>query len=460
VRRLVILCEAVHGSAVWQTVSRCAHPQLKDRLVDVVVVERSEVIDRDRENRRVISLMSTQLGPTETDKPLLCATRELAFALNLRALAAAMQYELETVTAPALCASATTGHGKASVLARLLNRCELALRPAATKLLQPWSHAAINRTTVDDWMNQFGRLGPFTWVAEAILSELHILGAPDLSASLVSLGVHHGATICVNADARNHGKSGQVIANLLSKAIGADVIDSPTRSIEEVGASRVVVYEDGLWSGTEAIGVVESLLGEREKARLKTQPLADPTKLKHVELVLAYGFSTDYGEALVRQALAARGLASNVKIVSAQTISVASDSFLSEIKNGEHDPRQLWSLGPPNGAVRPHWDSRLRARAVDRASDLPAGLKFSREVGQQLFDVYLRSMQLPPRSWSPWPDEKRLKCSLGMYGLGLLHAFSHSVPKATLPLLWASGPVSYQGRTFEWKPLFANAVTS
>lgn len=75
-------------------------------------------------------------------------------------------------------------------------------------------------------------------------------------------------------------KSGEVIAILLTKLFGDIVYDSPPMAIKAMPLGKPAVFEDGLWSGTEAMGVVESLLREQE-GREKTAPLEDVCGKKH-----------------------------------------------------------------------------------------------------------------------------------------------------------------------------------
>jgi hypothetical protein len=78
-------------------------------------------------------------------------------------------------------------------------------------------------------------------------------------------------------------------------------------------------------------------------------------------------------------------------------------------------------------------------------------IHFSKEIGKQLFAQYLLSKD------RVWPPDKVERCALGMFGMGLAFAFTHSVPKATIPLFWAGGKVQYQGKSINWVPLFPNA---
>ena len=84
--------------------------------------------------------------------------------------------------------------------------------------------------------------------------------------------------------------------------------------------------------------------------------------------------------------------------------------------------------------------------------------KFCADVGRQLLVNYVRHMvDHKGWDWVHWNATKLDKGATGYHGLALTHAFAHSVPKATLPLLWFGGRVKYGGREIVWHPLFANA---
>lgn len=79
-------------------------------------------------------------------------------------------------------------------------------------------------------------------------------------------------------------------------------------------------------------------------------------------------------------------------------------------------------------------------------------LNFVRVIGCHLFAQYLQSQS------EPWPEAKIERCAMGMFGMGLAFAFTHSVPKATIPLFWAGDKVKFQGRTINWIPLIPGAA--
>jgi hypothetical protein len=93
-------------------------------------------------------------------------------------------------------------------------------------------------------------------------------------------------------------------------------------------------------------------------------------------------------------------------------------------------------------AFRGTWSSEARRQEAEA---------FCGEVGQQLFQGYHDR-----KKWD-WPKKRIETSRFGMHGLGLNLAFWHSVPKASLPLLWAGGEVKSHGSTVNWVPLFPNS---
>ena len=108
---------------------------------------------------------------------------------------------------------------------------------------------------------------------------------------------------------------------------------------------------------------------------------------------------------------------------------------------------------------------QLRSRVIPFAFQDDKGWKdgaslgrarvFSEQVGEQLWRSYIvKRKNFDPGSW---PAERMRLCALGMEGLGLTFAFPHSVPKASLPLFWARGQVTFGGISLDWVPLLPDA---
>lgn len=137
------------------------------------------------------------------------------------------------------------------------------------------------------------------------------MSAPELGEQFINSPLMYADAAAFNQDERGV-KSGEVIANLLTKRLpNLQVFRSPADAIERHPTGRVVMVEDGLWSGTEAIGVFDSLLGDAKDA--KNESAVGTRSLSDSELTLVYGIGTDYGQAMVRRYLADEGL-SNIQI--------------------------------------------------------------------------------------------------------------------------------------------------
>jgi hypothetical protein len=69
-------------------------------------------------------------------------------------------------------------------------------------------------------------------------------------------------------------------------------------------------------------------------------------------------------------------------------------------------------------------------------------------IGRQLYKLYAE------KRGKSMTDRKLDEASLGIRGLSLALAFSHSIPKETLPLFWMGGNIEVEGRKPLWIPLF------
>jgi len=452
-RPLIVVCELRHADEIRQAIHSFGHPLAVRTFVSIHPLDLGTQFDPSQFKLELASALSrANQVPGASDKPVICATREVAKPLGLVRFCEAVGVEYEMATATELRARSNSTNRPPKIV-RLLNHCGLSLRSAATTLLSGWRHGTIDRAWIDRWLNQFGTLGRYIWIGEAILRNLRMIDTVELGDMLHSLGLPTSVEYCVNRDPRAHGKSGEVLANLLTKRHqGKTIHESPARAIDGLGSREIVLFEDGLWSGTEALGVLDSLRGLRDPGKVKTTPLQAP--FADLKITLAYGVATDYGINIVERYLSEHQL-TMVRLVAAETIHVASEDILSSIENGTLPLHALRETGPDAGYLNPAIEDVLTAVDVP-VPDQDEALEFCTSIGQQLFDSYLKHMQ-DSKGWTPWPDDKRKICALGMHGLGLLHVFGHSVPKAALPLLWASGPVSWKGRTIDWHPLFQNA---
>lgn len=452
-RQLVIVCGLEQAKAVRVGLAKFGHPAAVSQFVSIVPVDLAVDLNAHQLRQQVYGLVTNHPASKKaTGEPLVCVTKDIGAALGLKVLQEMTALEGVTTTSKTLCAlQSSTG---VPYIARLLNQCDLSLRNASAVFLSEWDHFTVGRQHVLDWLSQFGQLGKLTWIGEAILRHLRVIETNELGELFATLCEKEDGVLCVNRDARRHGKSGDTIATLITKRSGRVVHESPATAIDVHGARSIVLFEDGLWSGTEAMGVIESLQGKRPGSE-KTRALADVSVLENVEFTFAYGVATDYGKAIVERFITEQGLQGRFKVISGEMVSVASEALLDGLRSGGVALQAVRDVGPPPKELDPFIVHGVSADSALSEHERAEAVAFCRVVGRQLFESYLRGMQAG--GWRPWSHDKIDACALGMNGLGMAHAFAHSVPKATLPLIWASGEVTWDGRTVLWQPLLPNA---
>ncbi len=450
-RPLLILSETRHTQRVLEIVQKYAHPVAAERFIQRIDIDVDVENDPGEFHFAIMKVLREKRPSGSQQGYLVCATHDVERLLKLRSFLKTQQVEFQFYNASELARPLRADNQTKPQLAARLNSCGHSVQSAAASLLSPWVNAPIDYDTISVWRNQFGSLGRFHWIADAILANAFLMAAPELGERFVSSPLKQADVAAFNQDGRGV-KSGEVIASLITKRLpNLKLLRSPAEAIERHPGGRVVMVEDGLWSGTEAIGVFNSLLGRRA-GREKTKALSDPALLAKTALTLVYGMGTDYGQAMVNRYLADEGL-ENIEIYCGSILPVATQSLLERLSDSSFDVAALRASGPAFGDITPHLETCLATATPMQQSEAMA---FCRSIGQQLLRNYL-SDQVQRKQWQMWSEERIERCSLGMHGLGLTHAFGHSVPKATLPLLWGQGQVKWNGKSIAWIPLFQNS---
>jgi hypothetical protein len=240
----------------------------------------------------------------------------------------------------------------------------------------------------------------------------------------------------------------------------------------------VRVVEDGLYSATELLGVIDSLMGVRKAGSAAHKPkspaLADPNDMYIAQQQWAYGCVTDYGQLMFSAMTRVWGFNNISILIQKQTkrIRVLSNEATSEMQallaqlqpilglnqtsiEARHQKLQVFRL-ELNSRVNPALGEATKIGLTDLSAGGAVGL--CQRIGIELWRSYLQAKfgKIDPIRW----DDDRIRlCGLGKDGLGLAFSFAHSLPKATTPLFWATGKVSAQdGNQFDWEPLFPNAL--
>jgi hypothetical protein len=345
-------------------------------------------------------------------------------------------------------------------LRKFLNSHGLCNLSYAQMLAEQWMHSSVNDNTIDLWLEQFDQF-KCRWLGEKLLTLLYVMSAAEIGDVLTKLDDtdDENGPYCVLRDPSVSGKSGDVLSNLLRKRFKKrKIIACPSSFFDEALDGKLHIVEDGLWTATEIIGVLESILGLRAgtKKREKVKPLKDPSAFRSCNVVLHFAVTCDYGSQMLSLFLKRQQLA-NVQLSKPNDffeVLSASGKKLLSAELDSSDPNELWAKGLPDGAVIP-WifgdaNHNFWGKKLDRAHLV------TQHLGEQLFTRYLER-QSAQSGWTMWPQDKIRKCALGMWGLGLAFAFPHSIPKATLPVFWSYGKVDIEGKTLEWRPLFENA---
>jgi hypothetical protein len=348
------------------------------------------------------------------------------------------------------------GHGLRDQL-RLL---QLDWRSNVTARLANYGLGPVGENEISNWLAQFQRLGNHRAVGEHLLQLLDVMSLAELGDSLSVDSDFYGVDLVIGFNNEKWGKSGATVSNLIRKKCASAKLLPVTEAIQAGEHPKVLrLVEDGLFSGTEIRAIFESLRGARPPSRVQKVPvLPDPSKLSRVPIRLHFGAVCDFGEAMLREYLAANSLP-NVQVVVAAAKKI-------RVLFGHHAlnlPSEVTECDPPDQKlVRDHLLSRVVPFAFQddkgwrsSASQLRART-FCEVVGEQLWRSYIAKKKFDV---ARWPEGRIKLCALGMEGLGLTFAFPHSVPKATLPLFWARGTVTLDGTSVDWVPLFPNADT-
>lgn len=299
-----------------------------------------------------------------------------------------------------------------------------------------WEKAGIRYLNPNAWQQQFDEFGQ-SWVAEGILKQLRVISDADLRAGLavseqetLGLRTSHG---CVRDD--EPGNSSVNVRDLLEHTYPTPVhkIDFSQQPSGMENVDHLFIYEDGLWSGVE---LVERL------QLLATWPL-----VKSRELRVTFRFAATSQAGL----FAARHFLRREKLSSVE-VSIGRSAHFEHLQPGSVE----LLLKSPNLS-----DDEVR-KAIDQAISPLAfmddsiwlghsaeAISFCKTIGDQLVRPWITRTKGLERI-----DERADKWALGAYGYASVTAFSKSVPKPVLPLIWLNGPVTYGGKVVNWRPLF------
>ena len=321
-----------------------------------------------------------------------------------------------------------------------------------------WEHGVVDRDKVHAWLDQFhkvgGSRGDYRWLGQRLLAALDFWSPSRLmeTLDLTPQGVQDLDAVCLNLNRPE--KSAGSLANKIRKRLDAQGITLPIedvhRALSEGRRTRILYVEDCIMSGNEMLRVLGGLLGNDDAwGTPRTSALENPDQLKEVCIRIRCGVVSNAGFATVCRFLRERGLHNvAVDIPRHGLLQVFTQAGLRAIEDGaEFD--QDGCIVDQERYVQPYAFRDYGLWGTTRQMDLAR--EFCSTVGRQLYSHYQNGRPARPARWL---DE----AALGVRSFGMALAFSHSVPKETLPVFWAEGPVEFGGKRTQWLPLFPSAM--
>lgn len=205
----------------------------------------------------------------------------------------------------------------------------------------------------------------------------------------------------------------------------AGSLDFPATDVDEF-----VIYEDGLWSGREAVRRLHAIAAAPPAARV----------------TFRFGVVTDFGLSVVRQAIRSLGLTASVSV---DTAGLEAERFLSSQVPDHLQMGVEMAQADYFKELHEHVECYAFREAANWLAD---EIEFCESVGRQLVGRWLGLKN----GRAPTAEEIGV-FALGGGRFGSTLAFSRSIPKVCLPLLWLDGPVEIGGTRLNWQPLLADA---
>jgi hypothetical protein len=318
-----------------------------------------------------------------------------------------------------------------------------------------WHHGTIDRNYLEGWILQFDKCGDHGWVGKALLRILEFWSDARVREALKihESGLSGFDCVTVNRHKRA-GKSADAIAQLVQKQLDAGrypeihgyVLDFRD-AIENPEFRSILFVEDCMITGNEMTRILNALLGRPDRdGNSKADPLTDRKLLRSKEITLRFALFTNGGLAATQAFLDKEGLSNIVIDVDGNSpLLTLTPLGVSGITSGSLYDEHDCIANISDNVIRMAFTPLEIWETIERAS---TAMSFCATIGRQLYKNYLSKRN---KSMS---EQMLDEASLGIRGLALALAFSHSVPKETLPLFWSGSKIIWNGKEFNWTPLF------
>lgn len=319
-----------------------------------------------------------------------------------------------------------------------------------THATHEWEKSAIRHLHPDAWAQQFDALG-VRWVGTNLLKLLRVVSDEELriafrvpEAEFRGLKVAHA--YFRDDEPGSSSLSVKVILEHLYPA-GQVIEYDPEKPdcIKGIDKDIVFLYEDGLWSGVELVRRLNNICKSSELKNTACQ------------LHFRYGVTCDAG------LIAGRLFSKRERLQNIQ-LRPASASYHYGFLQHEAFSRLEDLAGSTDDEIRHAIDDCVQPFAFQSdqfwSGRREEAMQVCASLGRQLVSAFLerrRNARLEQDGGDvldPISEEKLTRWALGALRFASTIAFSSSVPKPVLPLMWLAGPVCLDGRCIDWKPLF------
>lgn len=207
-----------------------------------------------------------------------------------------------------------------------------------------------------------------------------------------------------------------------------DFIELPNGGVDEV-----IIYEDGLWSGSETV----------KRLRAIKQVGTDH------QIKLRFAVATDFGLHVVRHAIRSLELKPVVEIdvTTAQIQNYLAEDLPEQLKRGDGLSTDEYFL-----ALHKHVVPISFRDTNDWPSGLDEAVQQCQAIGSQLAYNWLKR-----KSKDDVSQKLVDRFALGGGRFASTTFFGRSVPKVCLPLIWLDGAVKIGEQSVDWKPLLIDS---
>ena len=340
-----------------------------------------------------------------------------------------------------------SGNDPSHVYKEIGHRCHERLDKIVRRLGYHWRSYAQEQlerfegqiTPLDKWVRQFVDL-KVPHLGQRLLMQLQVVGFGDQDRPF-SPRMHE--TLGQNVlhcyfDDGDYGGSWISVQDQLSHDFPEEIVQvikvaDDHLILPETNADELVIYEDGLWSGSETV---------KRLRLIKESNWTKPIRLKFLVV-------TDFGLMVARHAVRYLGLENVVRVDACHS---RIETFLKqEIAKGFSHGR---GMEPEEYTKR--LQGHVELSAFQNPDDWPEGIEDAQHaaetLGRQLVKEWYQNDRLDDDA-----DSGAEKFCLGGGRFASTMVFTNSVPKVCLPLFWLSGQVSLNGESLQWEPLFRDA---